>query len=456
MTDARVRIFRPSQDAVLSVEGLGPQIALAAGLTVAAGLARLLLSMVDREVLPAFVYFPAIVASALLGGWRAGGLTLAMCFAANYGLLGHALASHSARRPLNIALSFLVCAGAVAVCQWMGTLVRSLQHSRERLAQRNLNYDILFETITEGFAVCRAIRDSAGRLIDYQVTEMNPALQRALGLTSETALGKMSDAPGDWTEWLTLCERVLATGRPAAFENYFPVEKRWWEIRISRLTSETMAQLFIDITDRKTEQQRQAALFDELNHRVKNNLAIVSSVLTMQAREAEPATAEALLMAVNRVHSIADLHASLYRSHRVEAVDVGLYLQELAGNLSKSLLDEAEGVSLRVETPSATMTAEHAVPLGLVVSELVTNAVKHAYPRGQGGEILVTLERRGGAGVLTVADFGRGLPDVTADTAAGLGMHLVRLMVAQLGGELTVHGQGGARFEIRLPEGSLT
>ncbi|HEX4740356.1 MAG TPA: histidine kinase dimerization/phosphoacceptor domain -containing protein [Caulobacteraceae bacterium] len=455
MTDSRVRIFRPSRDLVLSIEGLGPQIALAAGLTVAAGLARLLLGMIDPNVVPSAVYFPAIVASALLGGWRAGGLTLAMCFAANYGLFGDALASHTARRPLNIALFFLLCSGSVAVCQWLGTLVLSLQHSRERLAQRNLNYDILFETITEGFAVCQAIRDPSGRLIDYQVREMNPALRRVLGLTPEQALGKMSDAPGDWPEWLALCERVLATGRPAAFETRYAADNRWWEIRVSRVTSETMAQLFIDITDRKTEQQRQAALFDELNHRVKNNLAIVSSVLTMQARGAEPATAEALRTAVSRVHSIADLHASLYRSHRSEAVDVGLYLQELGGNLSKSLLDEAEGVTIRVEAPSATMAAEHAVPLGLVVSELVTNAVKHAYPHGHGGEIVIALERRDGADMLTVADFGRGLPEMTDDTAAGLGMHLVHLMVSQLGGELTISREGGARFEIRLPEGSL-
>ncbi|MBV8682456.1 MAG: ATP-binding protein [Caulobacteraceae bacterium] len=429
---------------------------LAVGLTAAAALIRVLLGMVDREVVPAAIYFPTIVIASLLGGWRAGSLTLLLCFAANFGLFGSALASHAARRPVNILLYFLLCVSAVALCQWLGNLVQNLQQSRERLAHRNLNYDALFGAVGEGFAVCQAIRDSAGRLVDYQVLEMNPALRQMLGIGPEQALGKMSDAPGDWSEWLALCDRVMATGKPATFESESPQGDRWYEIRLSRLTAETMAQVFIDVTDRKTEQQRQAGLFDELNHRVKNNLAIVSSVLSMQARTAEPAAAEALRKAVGRVHSIADLHASLYRSHRTDAVDVGLYLKELGGNLSRSLLRDEDSVRLRVEAPSATVAVETALPLGLVVSELVTNAVKYAYSPGQAGEILVALERRGATAVLTIADWGQGLPTSSPDHAEGLGMRLVRAMVAQVNGELTIHpGPGGARFEISLPEGAL-
>ncbi|HSZ52620.1 MAG TPA: histidine kinase dimerization/phosphoacceptor domain -containing protein [Caulobacteraceae bacterium] len=438
------------------MENIGSQILLAVGLTVAAALARVALGMVDHQFVPAAVYFPTIVAASLVGGWRAGALTLLLCFAANYGLFGSTLASHAARRPLNIVLYFVLASSAVAVCQWLGELVLSLQQSRERLALRNLNYDTLFGTISEGFAVCQAIRGPSGRLVDYTVVEMNPALRQMLGMAPEQPLGKMSDVPGDWSAWLTLCNRVLSTGMPAAFEANFAPGGRWHEIRISRLTPDTMAQVFIDITDRKTEQQRQAALFDELNHRVKNNLSIVSSVLAMQARTADPATAEALRKAVARVHSIADLHGSLYRSHRTEAVDVGLYLKELGGNLSKSLLREEDPVRIRVEAPAATMAVEHAVPLGLVVSELVTNAVKYAYPPGQAGEILVSLERRGATGLLIISDWGQGLPTSAADTDGGLGMSLVHSMVAQVGGELTIHRGPGARFEITLPEGALT
>jgi two-component sensor histidine kinase len=444
----------PARDPLLSVTRPSSQALLAAALTLVAAFAKVALAAVDPMVVPAAVYFPAIVAAALLGGWRCGLVALLLCFCANLGVFGHIFAAGTSARPLNMILFFAVSGGAIAVAHWLGTLVVRLRESRERLAARTLNYETLFETITEGFAVCEAIRDAAGKLVDYRVLEMNPALREMYKIGPEGIGGRMSDTPGDWNAWFALCDVVLTTGAPATFHGLDPRDGRWREVRVSRLTSDRMAQFFIDITARKAEEARQAALFDELNHRVKNNLAIVSSVLSMQARTVEPAAAEALRKAVGRVHSIADLHASLYKSHRREDVDLGLYLDELCASLRTSLLAD-DRIRIEVDAPSAIIGADHAVPLGLIVSELVTNAVKYAYAPDRGGVIAVRLLREGTNDErLVVADDGRGLPD-EGERADGLGMGLVRSMVAQLGGELAIRPGPGARFEIVLPKGAL-
>jgi two-component sensor histidine kinase len=449
------REYGAPRDFLLSVTGLGWQFALALGLTVLAAGGRVLLGQIDPEVVPAGLYYPAIVMASLIGGWRAGTMALALCFLANLGPFGRIFAAHSAGRPINIALFVVVSALGVAVSDRMGTLVGRLRESRERLAERNLHYDTLFSTTTEGFAICEAIRDASGEMVDYRVVEMNPSLMRLLGIGPERLGGKMSDTPGDWTAWLAFCARALASGETASFEARWSSD-HWYEVRVSPLTPDLMAQIFVDITARKTEQARQADLFDELNHRVKNNLGLVSSVLSMQAREADPAVADALRNAVARVHSIGDLHASLSKAHRTEDVDAGLYLSELGVNLSKSLLAD-DRVRILVDAPSAVMSTDHALALGLVVSELVTNAVKYAYPPGQSGEIRVTLTSSADGAVLVIADDGRGL-DPDAPPTEGLGMRLVHSMVAQVGGSIGVdetHARG-ARFVIRLPAASAS
>ena len=119
---------------------------------------------------------------------------------------------------------------------------------------------------------------------------MNPALQRMLGVGPEAVGGKFSAVPGDQSAWLGLCDRVLKSGTPRSFEYQNPDTGRWHEVHVNRVTPTRMAQLFFDITERKAAEAHTARLFEELNHRVKNNLAVVSAVLSMQARDADPAT----------------------------------------------------------------------------------------------------------------------------------------------------------------------
>jgi PAS domain S-box-containing protein len=321
----------------------------------------------------------------------------------------------------------------------------------KRGEERQLSFAALLENMNEGFAMCEAIWDAKGHLADYTILEMNPALQRMLGVGPEVVGTKLNDSAGDWTDWLKLCSRVLKTGEPASFEIHTQGVDLWHEIRVTRVSETRMAQLFFDITERKRAEARQTELFDELNHRVNNNLTLVSSILRMKARESDSdVVRDQLFRADSRVQSIAQVHKALYRGARKDAVDFGAYLQDLCGGVKEALADDTR-VEVRVEAEAISLSVDTAIPLGMVVNELVTNAVKYAYPPPDKGLILVRFVRVGDGLVLSVRDSGRGLPGhAESRVSGGLGMKLVKSLVAQVQGKLITLGPPGAAFEITL------
>ena len=309
------------------------------------------------------------------------------------------------------------------------------------------HYETLFMAMSEGFALCEAIRDKRGLLVDYTILEINPALQRMLGVGPEAAGSRLLQGPVD-PRWLKVCQRVMASGEPESFEFHNPRTELWHEIRVSRVGEDRLAQFFFDITERKRALTRQAELFDELNHRVKNNLAMVSSLLQMQARSAAPAEREGLLKAVDRLQSVSAVHESLYTGHHTETIDLSTYLTNLCERLSESLL-EADRVRLEVRTEPVIISVDQAAPIGMIVNELVTNAAKYAYPDGM-GTIQVTLERSGEGALLMVSDSGPGLPNDWESRSGSLGMRVVTSLAKQIGGTLDVEGTNGARFSVRF------
>jgi two-component sensor histidine kinase len=315
---------------------------------------------------------------------------------------------------------------------------------------RDLRYRTLFEGVSDGFALVEAIRDADGRLIDYVVLEANPALHSMLE-RDEPIVGRrqsevLRNAP---PSWLQACERALQ-GHSLRFEFFAANARRWFDIHLSRIAPDQLAQLVVDVTDRKHAEVRHSEMFDELNHRVKNNLAIVSSMLTLQSRVTpSPEVREHLAKAVDRIQTIADVHASLYRSGRKDDVDFAAYMVDLCSRLRDSVLDTTR-VDLEVDAEPAVVPLDKAVALGVVVNELVTNAAKYAYPPPVHGTIVIRLARDDGSLVLQVEDSGPGLPKEVPKT--GLGMQLVRSLVQQLGATLKVSRPPGAVFAIRLPD----
>ncbi|MBR0553194.1 sensor histidine kinase [Stakelama marina] len=192
----------------------------------------------------------------------------------------------------------------------------------------------------------------------------------------------------------------------------------------------------------------------EFDHRVKNNFAVVTSMLDMQRRRArDGATADALGSALNRVESIARAHRHLYRGHSAPgSVQIDKYLGDLCDALREALLLHG-AVQLRCETDAAAMSRDEAVSIGLLVNELVTNAAKHAFAGRERGEIRVAFRTIDGGYVLEVADDGVGLPKEMPQPTSdgGLGQRLIDAFARQAGGTLaTDSGPNGTTVTLTV------
>jgi two-component sensor histidine kinase len=325
----------------------------------------------------------------------------------------------------------------------------NVSNSDEKDKGQDNRYQFLFDNMAEGFALCDAIRDQNGKLIDYTIAEINPALQRMLGVGPEVVGTTLSASGNDQAAWLQMCDTVLRTGVPRSFEYHNGQTGRWHSIQISRVGEDRMAQFFHDVTERKLAEARQRQLLQEVNHRVKNNLAMVSSVLRMQARDADDVAKEQLLKAVGRVQSISEVYRTLYGDGESDAVDFGIYLDELCRSLAASLVDDQERVKVHVEAERASLPVETVIPLGMVVNELVTNAVKYAYPPSERGVISVRFNKDDAGYALEIGDSGIGLPEDAAPKS-GLGMKLVYSLVQQAGGALEIRQHPGVTYAIRF------
>jgi chemotaxis protein methyltransferase CheR len=198
--------------------------------------------------------------------------------------------------------------------------------------------------------------------------------------------------------------------------------------------------------------ERIGMLLQELTHRVKNSLQIIAAMVSIEARSHKSGEGKAALERVShRINALGQLYSKLSKDNTVEAVDAATYLDELCRDLIKSVHEEGgTSVELKTDIESELLPTDRAVPIGLIVNELVTNAVKYAFPDDTKGTVLVTLRRVPGELRLTVADDGQGLDPRRADS--GLGGRLVEGFTQQLGGQLKREsGKKGTIVSLTLP-----
>jgi two-component sensor histidine kinase len=199
--------------------------------------------------------------------------------------------------------------------------------------------------------------------------------------------------------------------------------------------------------------ERAEALLAEVNHRVANSLALVASLLRLQISNSKSEEVKAELSETQaRITAIAGMHRSLYTSDDVSRVELDRYLQNLTGELSSSLQNPEKPLHLRLDADAISMTADRAVSVGMIVTELVTNAYKYAYPDEAGGEVRVLLKRTGeNEALLRVEDDGIGMKQGNAPSGTGLGSRIVKSMAAALGPGLAhVETERGTVVEVPL------
>lgn len=223
--------------------------------------------------------------------------------------------------------------------------------------------------------------------------------------------------------------------------------------------TERMIGALFDATDRKRrEEEREAALdhqkmlLKELNHRVKNNLQMISSMMRLQlSRLTDAGSRQALESTIERVQAISDLQVQLGPEGGVGRIDFGAHIEALAEKFRKSLLS-GTAITLHCEADHCMLDLDRAVPLGLIVNELVTNAIKYAFPEGEEGSIYITLVCHDDEIVVQIADDGYGIQTPTeAAKGSGLGMKLVEGMRRQIGATIEPLEGQGTRFQITVP-----
>lgn len=197
--------------------------------------------------------------------------------------------------------------------------------------------------------------------------------------------------------------------------------------------------------------EQNRVLLREINHRVKNNLNVVCSLLNLQANQVkDPRDAELFAEARNRVSVMADIHEALYRSTTLCRITAGEFFTTIANKLIRAY--DRRDIHLQVDCGDLTLGMDELIPCGLIINELVTNSLKYAFPDGRQGVVSLALTPVGPGLLLTVRDHGVGLPEgFVIEKAESLGLVLVNSLVKQLGGTLEIERSGGATFRIRFP-----
>ena len=332
---------------------------------------------------------------------------------------------------------------------------QALQHNERR-------YRLLFASNVSGVALHEIICDAAGRPCNYRFLEVNLAFERLTGLKSQDLVGRtvLEVMPQTEPVWIERYGRVALTGDSDHFEDYSSALQRYYEVAAYSPQRGQFAVMVLDVTARKKADaalqeslHEKEALLKEVHHRVKNNLQVISSLLRLESGQIEHgATKEVLRNMQERVRAMALLHENLYRSGNLAQVNMGVYLGAVCQQLLRSGMAQSAGsIDLQLNLAPLGLEMNQALPCGLLVNELVSNCLKHAFPRGRDGRIRVDLQpaSEGGAWCLRVEDDGVGLPaGFEIGRLHSLGLHLVSDLSRQIQGRLEFASPHGASFAV--------
>lgn len=303
---------------------------------------------------------------------------------------------------------------------------------------------------------------------DHNMVYVSPQAHHFFGCDPEKAKIK-------WTEFLTdhpmnsqgveTTERAIRTGtaQPA-----YQLQLRkttgeiiWVEVNEAPLVRDGKTVLITgsltDITDRKKAEietrnslKEKETLLAEIHHRVKNNLAVVASMMQLQAMESDsPELQGQLIQSVMRIKSMANIHEHLYRNETFSRLDFGANLESLVNDIIGTMQYSTK-ISLRFFCDNTFLNINQAIPASLIVNEVITNIIKHGFKDLEKGEITVKLKSSGGYTELEIEDDGHGFPDsFDPESTSTLGMQLIKTLTYQIRGEYSYQNlQSGLRFRI--------
>ncbi|WP_319580006.1 response regulator [uncultured Methanospirillum sp.] len=334
-----------------------------------------------------------------------------------------------------------------------------------KVSQNRLN--MLFSNMNAGCAIFLD-HDGDSRFI---LIEMNRAAENLEEKKRETLLGKTFQdyfGPAIPDELSTALINLVTTGTPQSLERIqieTPSGKKWREIYLSNTHVGNAREIFLiynDVTSRIRDEEQiisslheKELLLKEIHHRVKNNLQIISGILKLQGmRTTDPVTSEILQDCRNQVFSMASIHELLYSSHDIGKINVNEYVGNLINHLKQEYVGANSSIKYITEIdPNIVLDIERCIPCGLILNELITNAVKYAFEPGGYGEIRVTFTHQNHIYRMEVSDNGRGMPaEGKSPTGTSLGTELVSRLTHQLKGEINRPKGPGTTITIQFSE----
>lgn len=332
--------------------------------------------------------------------------------------------------------------------------IAGLRKSEER-------YRALYTSMIEGVALHEIITDDSGKPVDYRFIDVNPSFERLTGFQREELVGRrvLEVMPNTEPYWIETYGKVALEGTPAHFENYARELGKYYEVIAYCPVKGQFATIFFDITSRKTAEEKiqeslkaKDVLLKEVHHRVKNNLQIISSLLRLQEGYITDEKALSYLRdSQQRIKSMAIIHEKLYQSENFARVNFRNYLQDLSVSVFSSF-GHPQKIKLATNLEPVTLSIDLAIPTGLLVNEILTNACKYAFPADRTGTITVEMKKnrkKRNEVLIRIADDGVGLPE-DAEKSDTLGLSLIQTLSKQIDGKLKIGRSDGTSYEIRL------
>lgn len=326
-------------------------------------------------------------------------------------------------------------------------------------------YRSLFDNMMGGFAFCKMFYDE-GRPYDFQYIEVNKAFEKITGfkdVTGKNVTEIIPDIQETNPELFEIYGRVAKTGKIERFETYLPALNIWFLVSAYSPAKEYFIAIFEDVTESKIAEQtiraslkEKEVLLKELYHRTKNNMQVISSLIGLKSASIkDPEMISILHEMRNRIQTIALVHQKLYQSQNLSRVDLKEYITDLVNLLSNSYLAERNNVSFTLNLENINVLIDTAVPLGLIINELISNSFKHAFPGNMAGNICVQLKKLDQETIeLRISDNGVGIPEgfdfMDNNT---LGMQLFNtIAVDQLMGDIKIDSNHGLTFTIHFKD----
>ena len=309
----------------------------------------------------------------------------------------------------------------------------------------------IFQNMHEGFTLCEIVRGPDGGAVDYRYLEVNAAVERLTAIPPAALVGRLASEaiPGIERIWTETYARVVDSGEPAHFEYHLAVLGRWFEVYAYRTEPERFAALFLNVTERKASEERQALLAREVDHRAKNALAVVQAALRLTKASDVPSYVRAV---DGRVGALARAQ-TLLADDRWAGADLGTLVGgELAAFLGTA---GAAGPRAALDGPTVALPAGAAQPVAMAMHELATNAVKYGALSVPDGRVTVSWRLDGGPpGTLRLRWSEAGGPPVDAPPdRRGFGSRVLDGTVrGQLGGAVTLDwARSGLVCDLVLP-----